>query len=561
MCLMFCFSFFVSNAQYWLWGVNSSGIKDIGSGGFVTTDKQGNAYCTGNYCSIIKFGSFNLTSVASYSVFLVKYNTSGVVQWAYSPDAESIRQNVATAITHDANNDILIAGYFTGYVKFGSDSLYSDIHYNPSLFIAKFDVNGNPLWAVEANKPASQTYTSVTNITTDKKGNIYITGWYEDSIFFSSDTLGTLYTNKDVFLCKYDKNGKFLWARNPRITNAGCEAQGNGLAADNNGNVYVAGQFEDTLIFGPYILSGDASAFLAKFDSSGNLKWANCLHGYGAFYASSVATDSKNNPYISGYFIDTAYVGTIKLVSPLNYINVFYAKYDTGGNVQWARQSENNAPNSDWYAPSITLDVNNNIYIAGNNGNFGQPTKLKFDGVTLYTDTTYAAFVLKCNDSGVGICGGVLNNGAYNGSYDNMAIDSTGNYIYVTGTINNESMICGPDTLFPKGGGLSPYVARWAGCNPITENVENSKAESFSMTVYPNPSKGVYAFAIKNYQLKIKNSVEVYNVMGQQVYSNSLQIPDSSFQIDLTSQPSGIYLYRVITESGTLLGEGKLIKE
>jgi hypothetical protein len=84
---------------------------------------------------------------------------------------------------------------------------------------------------------------------------------------------------------------------------------------------------------------------------------------------------------------------------------------------------------------------------------------------------------------------------------------------------------------------------------------------SNSVSVYPNPSKGVYAFEVKSEELKVKSIIEVYNVLGQQVYSNSLVIPDSSFQIDLTAQPNGVYLYRVISETGTVMGEGKLIKE
>jgi len=31
------------------------------------------------------------------------------------------------------------------------------------------------------------------------------------------------------------------------------------------------------------------------------------------------------------------------------------------------------------------------------------------------------------------------------------------------------------------------------------------------------------------------------------------------YRIDLSSQPTGIYLYRVSNEDGTLLGEGKVI--
>jgi hypothetical protein len=115
-------------------------------------------------------------------------------------------------------------------------------------------------------------------------------------------------------------------------------------------------------------------------------------------------------------------------------------------------------------------------------------------------------------------------------------------------------------------------IAEWG--SPLAVNEIN--VESSELKVYPNPSKGLFNLSISNggaltrsennnsssnYELGMKYSIEVYNALGQQVYSNTVLIPDSSFQIDLTAQPSGIYLYRVITESGTLVGEGKLVKE
>ncbi|NNM95618.1 MAG: T9SS type A sorting domain-containing protein, partial [Bacteroidia bacterium] len=49
----------------------------------------------------------------------------------------------------------------------------------------------------------------------------------------------------------------------------------------------------------------------------------------------------------------------------------------------------------------------------------------------------------------------------------------------------------------------------------------------------------------------------IYNMLGEQVYSHYQITTPSEYQIDLSSQPAGIYLYRVITETGYLIGEGK----
>jgi hypothetical protein len=87
--------------------------------------------------------------------------------------------------------------------------------------------------------------------------------------------------------------------------------------------------------------------------------------------------------------------------------------------------------------------------------------------------------------------------------------------------------------------------------------VNNIKAQQNNITVYPNPSKGIFTLSITNYELGITN-VEVYNMLGEKVYSQPT-VQSSSFIVDLNNQPSGVYLYRVISESGTLVGEGKLV--
>ena len=77
-----------------------------------------------------------------------------------------------------------------------------------------------------------------------------------------------------------------------------------------------------------------------------------------------------------------------------------------------------------------------------------------------------------------------------------------------------------------------------------------------SITVYPNPSNGI--FRIQTSALSDQSSVEVYNMLGEKVYSQ-LSIVNYPLSIDLSSNPNGVYLYRVLANSGELIGEGKLI--
>lgn len=94
-----------------------------------------------------------------------------------------------------------------------------------------------------------------------------------------------------------------------------------------------------------------------------------------------------------------------------------------------------------------------------------------------------------------------------------------------------------------------------------TLGVNEVKSESEKVSVYPNPGNGIFQLEIKNYKSEINNEIEVYNALGQQVYSATFLIFNSSFLINLSNQPNGIYFYRVLNEDGGLIGDGKLMVE
>jgi hypothetical protein len=53
--------------------------------------------------------------------------------------------------------------------------------------------------------------------------------------------------------------------------------------------------------------------------------------------------------------------------------------------------------------------------------------------------------------------------------------------------------------------------------------------------------------------------MKVYNVLGEQVLTETLRSTQGDNTVDITNQPNGVYLYRVIANNGELIGEGKLV--
>ncbi len=86
----------------------------------------------------------------------------------------------------------------------------------------------------------------------------------------------------------------------------------------------------------------------------------------------------------------------------------------------------------------------------------------------------------------------------------------------------------------------------------VTEITEQSGA-----TIYPNPNNG--EFTIQSSGLSDKSLVEIYNMMGQKVYSAAIH--SGNTQISLQGKTTGVYLYRITTENGKLVSSGKVIIE
>lgn len=93
-------------------------------------------------------------------------------------------------------------------------------------------------------------------------------------------------------------------------------------------------------------------------------------------------------------------------------------------------------------------------------------------------------------------------------------------------------------------------------------SVDNLTANPGTINVYPNPSNGIFNIRIGGKEQGI-SEIQIYNMLGEEVYNASLNHPPAGGQgnntIDLSNQPNGVYLYRVLTESAGLVGEGKII--
>ena len=159
-------------------------------------------------------------------------------------------------------------------------------------FAAKLDSSGTLIWNTFMG---STGFESAHSIAVDGSGNVYVTGT-------GSTTWGTPVNSHagsaDCFAVKSDSSGALIW--NTFMGSAGID-QGEAIAVDGSGNVYVAGYSYATwgTPDNPHTMYADS--FAAKLDSSGALIWNTFMGSTGFDQGYAIAVDGSGNVYVAGW--------------------------------------------------------------------------------------------------------------------------------------------------------------------------------------------------------------------------------------------------------------------
>jgi len=344
----------MSAQTYWL---QKAGGTSADEGYSISIDDSNNAYTTGYFTGTATFGTFSVTASGVSDVFVAKTNSSGVYQWvAKGGDGGSDR---GLAITTDANGNSYVTGYYYGTAIFGTYSITSVGLQD--VFVVKYDNAGNVQWAVSAGGSQSDIGNA---IALDHTGNIVITGQFAGTSVFGTYTLTSTNNSINVFTAKLNAaTGTFIWAESGTGPHTD---RGLGVACDPSGNIYVTGQYTDTITFtNPHYSPVNNAVFIVKYNSSGIEQWVTTLGGGTSNISNAIAVDNSSNIYVTGNFTGTLnfFVSNPPVTLTQTYTNrIFLAKYDKSGNLLWDVADGSSNP---VISNNIALDSLGNPYIIG----------------------------------------------------------------------------------------------------------------------------------------------------------------------------------------------------
>ena len=333
------------------------------------------------------------TNQGGGDIFLAKYDASGNRLWTRTLGSPADDAVYATVV--DGSGNVYIAGYAGGIIpglQLGAEYGGDDI------VLAKYDGSGNLLWGLQTGTTmgdyvysmalddngsiyvAGQTYgsmdvninqgsTDVFIMRFDTAGNWYWTrSWgsteydYVTGLIFNGGyayIVGNLGLNNDYFFTRFDASGTASWLPTPNST---WDGPSNdfiwGIAADGNGNIYIAGATDGGWGVG-YPNTGGLDLFVVKYGGGdiNNWQWTRLWGSTADEDVTGVVVDGSGNVYIAG---ETT--GQLDGNANQGAWDVFLVKYDTSGNRLWTRTLGSSL---DEWPNRLALDGSGNIYIAG----------------------------------------------------------------------------------------------------------------------------------------------------------------------------------------------------
>ena len=242
-------------------------------------------------------------------------------------------------------------------------------------------------WIIKAGGPNTEKGISVG---TDSLGYIYISGYFNGSITFGSTTLTSSYaSNKDIFVCKMDSFGNYIWA----ISGGGgpFDDRALGMHVTPAGYVFLTGTFWGNITFTGQTANGNGhdSSLLTKIDPNGNCVWVrsfgaapngNCPWPIydGDDHSYDVKVDKDGFIYVTGFFSGTSAIFDNFTLTNSNWSNCqplgYVGKLDPSGNFVWVHKFDGVYDQRGSRDNRIAIDNFSNVFVTGgfeNNGVYG----------------------------------------------------------------------------------------------------------------------------------------------------------------------------------------------
>ncbi len=278
-------------------------------------------------------------------------------------------------------DDVVVAGWFSGAVRFGATTLTS--WGERDAFVARRSAAGQWLWA---RRLCGDGFDEATSVAVDAAGGVYLGGAFSGQVLVGTVIQGPTFLlvaegASDAFVAKLDAAGQWAW-----LTRLGGEGLGpqddahNGfapeatlaLAVDPTGGVVAGGRFLFTASAGtttPRLTSaGNSDAWVAKLAANGTFAWVTRAGDVTSddYAITEIATDGTST-FVAGSFMGAlSFEGAAAPIVADGNSQLYLARLGAGGALDWARTVNGSWPGGT--AGALETDGEGGVYLGGRVG-------------------------------------------------------------------------------------------------------------------------------------------------------------------------------------------------
>lgn len=483
----------------------------------MTTDKHGALYITGTFDGTVDFdpgaGITTATDAGFGDIFILKLDSTGNFDWVKTIGGTSYDEGDDIAI--DSNGNVIVAGLFsTDSIDFDPGPGVFLMSASENTFILKLDANGNFIWAKSIASP-TENYVSAMHL--DKDDNIVLVGKFGGVTDFDpgSTQFNITAVSTDIYICKLDINGDFIWAKH--LINPSANTSCFTVTTDQSNNIILAGLLLGTTDFDPGSntvnltnTSSNCSYFL-KLDANGNFVWVNTYEGTDMTYGKHVLTDAINNIYLAGFFIGTVnfnlHSGNNSLTSGGATNNSFLLKLDSNANYQWVLQLND--------LNDITLH-NNHVYTCGNH-------------ISKYDSAGFQKWTIDSSLS------------------QRIVTDNYGN-VFTTGTFSGTVDFDPGMGVYNLSSNSSSVFIQKLNDAGITD-IKTTPSKNDLITIYPNPNNGQFYL-----RSSVAGHYKIINSLGQ--FIKNIDLPaNQNTRVQLEGVSAGMYYIADYQNGGKIIAK------
>jgi len=477
----------------------------------------------------------------------------------------------------DANSNVYLAGITGSSSAIASGGHQNTYGNNTDAFLVKFNSAGVRQWATYYGGNSVEDGFSCA---VDASGNIYLAGRTQsNSAIASGGHQNTLGGSTDAFLVKFNSTGVRQWATYYGGTNPDI---GLACAVDASGNVYLAGYTPsaNAIASGGHqnTYGGSTDAFLVKFGTP-------CVSITGSFSQTICAGQSfffnGLNRNTSGAYLDTL-VSTNGCDSFLT-LNLTVLPIQTGSISQTICSNQSfffnglNRNTSGTYLDTLVaangcdsiLTLNLTV-LPIRTGSFSQTIcagqSFLFNGVNLTTSGAYLDTLVTSNGCDsflilnltvLTVDISVTNNG------NSLTANNNNNASYQWINCSDNSLIINEtnQTFTPNGNGVYAVIVSESNCVDTSACITITSLENYnknSFSVFPNPTNDIVNITFS--QTTNKTQINLYNSIGQLVYTQKFTNNAQQFSFSLSPLPVGVYWLSIQDQNGQIYTQ-KIVRE